>query len=300
MKAKLLFLHALSPLHAGTGQGVGVIDLPIAREKGTDIPIVPGSSVKGVLRTACEDENIRKKVFGPETGNASEHAGSVQFTDQRLLCLPVRSLAGVFAWVTSPFLLQRFKRDTEIAGGGAPQGIPGVSNEEDCLVSNDETVLTLPVAGVDRIVLEDVLFVPQTSEAIHTWAQWLGKYLFKHDEGWQQAFIRRFCVVHDDVLSYLLDVGMEVTARIRIDDEKKTVARGALWYEESLPAESIMAGLMVIDPIKATEGEVMRTIKEIVAQPLQVGGNATVGRGLCRIVIIEEGHDANVTTEICG
>ena len=36
MDAKLLFVHALSPLHAGTGQGVGVVDLPIAREKATN------------------------------------------------------------------------------------------------------------------------------------------------------------------------------------------------------------------------------------------------------------------------
>lgn len=170
MKAKLLFLHALSPLHAGTGQGVGVIDLPIAREKGTDIPIVPGSSIKGVLRAACEDENTRKRVFGPETSNASEYAGSAQFTDQRLLCLPVRSLAGVFAWVTSPFLLQRFKRDAEAAGTGTLQGVPEVSSEEDCLVP-DESVLKLPVDGVDHIVLEDVLCNPQINEAAKGWAQ---------------------------------------------------------------------------------------------------------------------------------
>ncbi len=283
MKAKLLFLHALSPLHAGTGQGVGVIDLPIAREKGTNIPIVPGSGVKGVLRTACEDKDKRIRVFGPETDNASDHAGSAQFTDQRLLCLPVRSLAGVFAWVISPLLLRRFKRDAEAAGSGTLPGIPEVNNEEDCLVSS-ETVLTLFVDGADRIVLEDVLCTPQTNAVAKGWAQWLSENLFKQEE-WQQMFIRRFCVVHDDVLSYLLDVGTEVTARIRIDDEKKTVARGALWYEESLPAESIMAGLVVIDPIKATEDEVVQVIEGIVKQPLQVGGNATVGRGLCRMVM---------------
>ncbi len=50
MQARLLFTHALSPLHAGTGQGVGVIDLPIAREKATGLPFLPGSSVKGTLR----------------------------------------------------------------------------------------------------------------------------------------------------------------------------------------------------------------------------------------------------------
>ena len=31
MNVHRYFLHALSPLHAGTGQGTGVIDLPIAR-----------------------------------------------------------------------------------------------------------------------------------------------------------------------------------------------------------------------------------------------------------------------------
>jgi CRISPR-associated protein Cmr4 len=263
---------------------VAVIDLPIAREKGTDIPIVPGSSVKGVLRTACEDEDIRKKVFGPETGNASEHAGSAQFTDQRLVCLPVRSLAGVFAWVTSPFMLQRLKRDAETAEIDVSHEIPEVSNEEDCFVLS-ETILKLPVDGADRIVLEDVICTPQTNEAAKSWAQWLGKHLFEHKE-WQKTFAQRFCIVHDDVLGYLLDVGTEVTARICINDEKKTVAHGALWYEESLPAESVLAGLMVIDPVEATEYEVTQTIKEIMAQPLQVGGNTTVGRGLCRMVMV--------------
>ncbi|NTV66007.1 MAG: type III-B CRISPR module RAMP protein Cmr4, partial [Oscillochloris sp.] len=37
MTTHMLFTHALSPLHPGTGQGVGVIDLPIAREKATGL-----------------------------------------------------------------------------------------------------------------------------------------------------------------------------------------------------------------------------------------------------------------------
>ncbi|HEY7420145.1 MAG TPA: RAMP superfamily CRISPR-associated protein, partial [Ktedonobacteraceae bacterium] len=57
MNAQLTFIHALSPLHAGTGQGAGVIDLPVAREKATNIPFLPGSSLKGALRTRCFTEN---------------------------------------------------------------------------------------------------------------------------------------------------------------------------------------------------------------------------------------------------
>src|SRR5690606_14440646 len=105
MKARLAFVHALSPLHAGTGQGVGVIDLPIAREKATGIPYLPGSSFKGVLRDACSDRSTREEVFGPDTASPQSHASSVAFCDLRLLLLPVRSVAGTFAWVTSPYIL---------------------------------------------------------------------------------------------------------------------------------------------------------------------------------------------------
>lgn len=111
METKLLFVHALSPLHAGTGQGVDVIDLPIAREKATGIPFLPGTTLKGVFRDGCENDDIRKRVFGPDTsGDPSEHAGSVTFTDARLLLMPIRSLRGVFAWATSPLLLRRRPR----------------------------------------------------------------------------------------------------------------------------------------------------------------------------------------------
>jgi CRISPR-associated protein Cmr4 len=47
---QLLFIHALSPLHAGTGQSIGAIDLAIARDRATQFPYLPGSSLKGSLR----------------------------------------------------------------------------------------------------------------------------------------------------------------------------------------------------------------------------------------------------------
>src|SRR5260370_29440413 len=116
MNAQLTFVHALSPLHAGTGQGVGVIDLPIAREKATGLPFLPGSSLKGPLRASLADKDLRNAIFGPETTEINpedNYASSVQFSDQRLLLLPVRSLAGTFAWVTSLFVLRRLLRDIE-------------------------------------------------------------------------------------------------------------------------------------------------------------------------------------------
>ena len=94
----LIYIHALSPLHVGIGHSPSAIDLPIARDKATGFPIIPGSGLKGALRAAAgaaKREVIR--VFGPETTNASEHAGGVHFGDAQLVALPVRSIAGTFA-----------------------------------------------------------------------------------------------------------------------------------------------------------------------------------------------------------
>ncbi len=284
METKLLFLHALSPLHAGTGQGVGVIDLPIAREKATGIPIVPGSSIKGVLRANYDGKN-KTAVFGPETTNASEHAGSVQFSDLRLLFLPVRSLSGTFAWVTSPFLLRRFQRDARMTQSGlALEEIPAPHTEETCFVSEHDSALVFD--NGQRVVLEDLDFSPQPSTHLTSWAQILAPQIFGGDPQWATLFQQRVCIVHDNVLSYLLETATEVVARIQLEPEKKTVKTGALWYEEALPAESILEGIVVAQPPAKTginAQQAINAVKTLENQLLQVGGSATVGRGLCRI-----------------
>jgi CRISPR-associated protein Cmr4 len=114
MKSRPFLLHALSPLHAGTGHAADVIDLPTARYKATGIPFVPGSSIKGVLRDARRtvDRDKTEAVFGPSDDPAA-HAGALVVGDARLLALPVRSFRGTFAWTTSPLLLTLAKRDLE-------------------------------------------------------------------------------------------------------------------------------------------------------------------------------------------
>jgi CRISPR-associated protein Cmr4 len=102
---------------------------------------------------------------------------------------------------------------------------------------------------------------------------------------------QRLCIVHDDVLNFLLMTATEVTARVSLNDNSKTVAPGALWYEESLPAETVLAGLVSISEIRAAgrkemdSAAVLESIVRITSTALQFGGKATVGRGLCRVHI---------------
>jgi CRISPR-associated protein Cmr4 len=278
---RLLFIHALSPLHAGTGQGVGSIDLPIAREKGTGIPYLPGSSLKGVLRdlsAAQLDPERRLALFGPETTKASEHAGALSIGDALLLCFPVRSLAGVFAYATSPYLLERFAREAELVGFSLPPK-PRAPQEPTTAYLAPQSKL----AYDGKLYLEDLDFKAQEEPSLASWEERLSRWI---------PIQGRLCLLHDDIMTFLLETATEVTARIRLDDESKTVAQGALWYEESLPAESFLYRLIYLGPSWRTGVSLSGDDLKHLSGAVQLGGKASVGRGLCRLSLEEASRDA--------
>lgn len=285
MISRPFLLHALSPLHAGTGHAADVIDLPTARMKATGIPFVPGSSIKGVLRDARRDGDHEKTeaVFGPSDDPAA-HAGALVVGDARLLALPVRSFRGTFAWTTSPLLLTLAKRDLDepklpipsIAGRGARVA------QGSCCVHTD------------RLYLEDVDLPAAPSSEATAWAQRLAPLASPGDD----IFTKRFVVVDDDTMAFLWETATQVDARVRLDERTRTVAPGALWLEESLPAESLLIGILAAD--RSRRRHVDMTPDEVLGFALggeevhQLGGKATTGRGRCRIVPIwqkEGGHD---------
>ena len=80
--------------------------------------------------------------------------------------------------------------------------------------------------------------------------------MFPGDPAWQGEFKKRFAVLPDVVFDYLTETATEVVTRVRIDDDTKTVAEGQLWTEESLPAESILAGLVSCDRVYNGKGAI--------------------------------------------
>lgn len=286
MNTRLLCLHARSPIHCGTGQAIGGIDLPIAREKPTNVPLVPGSSLKGVLRALVPDDvkdPLHRAVFGPPTAEAHEHAGGVQFGDVRLVFLPVRSVRGTFAWATSPYLLRRFQQDLAEAAAKAPRAPVDVA-EGSALVTKGTRLV-----ADKRVVFEDFDFEARDSAELTQFAEAVAALFFDHADD-RAHFAGRACLVHDDVMAVLLQTATEITARIRLDPDKKTVERGALWTEEALPVETLLAGLVVATPTGRGPGaaDLLKHVKTLIDRQrgaMQVGGNATVGRGLCRVRI---------------
>lgn len=286
MKTRPFLVHALSPLHAGTGQAADVIELPTARMKATGIPFLPGSSIKGVLRDertreakAGGDTNDQEKVlavFGPDSSQAEDHAGALVVSDARLLALPVRSFRGTFAWTTSPLLLMLTRRDL-----GVKLPVPALDGRR-ALVSAESACL-----HNDRIYLEDLDLPAEGSPALSEWTRWLAP-LASPEEN--TIFTKRFVVVDDETMTFLWETATQVDARVRLSEQTRTVARGALWLEESLPPETLLVGVMAADQsrrkgVSMTPEDVLDFAlgKEAV---IQLGGKATTGRGRCRVVPI--------------
>jgi CRISPR-associated protein Cmr4 len=285
---KLLFIHTLSPLHAGTGHAVGAVDLPIAREKSTGFPYLPGSSIKGVLRSAATESAAVpvREIFGPDRNTAHEHAGALLIGDAGLLLMPVRSLVGTFAWVTSPWLLRRFARDAREAGVTLPATLPEPSSAEQALVTD-----TSGLVSGERVVFEDLDFIRQRDPSVEAVARALGALLFPDSPAlpdaaqWRALVAKRICILHDDAMVHFSEQSTEVFTRIALDPELKTVAKGALWTEEALPSETILVSLVGAQRVRGmAPREVLASVAPVVEHPLQFGGEATVGRGRCRLI----------------
>lgn len=283
MQPRLFYLHALSPLHCGTGQPGGVVDLPIARARASQLPIVPSSSLRGVLRQRVTDTDAEaaKTLFGPRSiGNDQDaFAGALTIGDAHLLLLPVRCLAGVVSYVTSPFILKTYARDLALAGES------GIEFSEELAPGTAEVVDDTASLVDQTLVLEDLDLKASKNPALSALAKRVARAVHPTDPAAQGDLARRVALVPDEIMSFLAETATEIRARIAVDAETGTVRQGALWYEENLPAESVLWGISALsDPRGRGNASLSEKLDRAVSGALlQVGGSAGVGRGLIRL-----------------
>jgi CRISPR-associated protein Cmr4 len=234
------------------------------RNKTTKHPVVPGSTIKGVLRDHYRENEQVNAAFGSD-GDTTAKAGALVFTDAKLFCMPIRSLYGVFAWVTCPTILNTLERDTDLRFESPEPNAATVASTANTILASNE-----------KIYLEDLDLTVEKS--VNELAIQLSKQIFP-DETWQQIFQQRFAVVSDDVFTFLSETGTQVNARTSINPETGTVKGTALWYEEALPCESILTGLAISNK-KEMRDQFTEDKTEL---RLQMGGNSTTGCGQVRL-----------------
>lgn len=316
------FIIAETPVHAGSGSELGLVDLPIQRERHTYFPKIEASGLKGCIKEAFESSNreielngskIRPKdeikyrvngveqktdyvslVFGPES--EISHASAVSFTDARILLFPVKSLKGIFAWITCPMVLERFKKDIALTG----KSLNDFGNFN-ALQNTMPSQTNLSINS--KVILEEFTFEVRENETTSKLAEWLAEVVFPDDEVydyWRSKLKSDLIILSDDDFRQFVKTSTEIITRTRIDSTTGTVESGALWTEEYLPQDTILYSLVMFTELRVEDeqkgvlksnnpwGEA-RLVSEFfikgLPEVIQIGGNQTIGKGFIRLKI---------------
>jgi CRISPR-associated protein Cmr4 len=336
--AKPLFLYCQTPTHVGSGSDLGIVDLPIQRERHTNFPKFESSSLKGALRQRFEavypvsDKKERIKIhltFGYDDAGEDksitdefknrdaskfepQYAGALGFTDARLLFFPVKSMRGVFALVTCPYVLDKFAQELELTTADNTKvknlkdalaklqvnNLSPTADEGFCYTNSSELLLTSKNAK--NIVLEEYAFtVKEDYEELSVLMAVLSSLRMPN-------LGKKLVILHNDDFADFVTLHTEVITRNKIDNKTGTVDKkiGGLFSEEFLPAESVLYALVMASPIFQTkksdfsdndskkEAEnVMKFFTDTISGQdkakgiFQIGGNATLGKGITKLQI---------------
>lgn len=234
----LVYYRTITPVHVGCGQAVGVVDLPLIRERATGYPYFPGSGIRGSMRDQFElnDRELAKTLFGPESEEEpSEYAGCISILDARLLFFPVRSDRNVFHWISCPLVLQRYNRDREAFGVGNPLTLDGLKSvEEDKFIGPYEPGRQL---HLEEFCFEAAEGNDDTKKNLGTIVDNVGTAINESDLG------NRLLLVSNKAFAYFVNHATMLTQHNKLTSAK-TVAQGALFSIESLPPETILYGII--------------------------------------------------------
>ncbi|MHA1682890.1 MAG: type III-B CRISPR module RAMP protein Cmr4 [Promethearchaeota archaeon] len=301
----------ITPLHAGTGRGLGYIDLPVKRERVTGWPYIAGSTMKGIIKANLVKSHGSTDwfvaAFGSETATGEMgSAGSMNFTNARILCIPVRSVAGTFSYATCPLILQTLLRDLHSFNIASARSLPDPFNfsPAECeSIALDSSVNALMLEKSKKIVLEDIDFkvldrLDDSQSRVEPWATWIADLVFPdNDDDEKEFFKKRFVIIPDDQFDFFCQNALQVDAHIRIDMETMIVKDGALWYEECLPPETILINFSWCGDVHGEKvhgihdpDELLDNIAAVGKKfPIFMGGKSTAGKGLVRLLTSKGG-----------
>jgi CRISPR-associated protein Cmr4 len=278
--------YAVSPIYAGSGASFAAVDLPIQRERHTHWPHVQASGVKGAMRAHYRDFAEKKSLinflFGYDKADKDHHVeyfkndeqkqkvddnfpGAVSFSDAKLLAFPIRSNIAPFVWVTCPAVLNRLNRDLSFVSLPEMGNPPPVTGENAFCLSGG-------ISG--DVILEDMVVNVQAGDIPNPLPKELPE-------------LNKLLLVSDEVFKYAVDSCTEIQTHIKIDSKTGTADGTALWYQELLPADSVLYSVVyysraVFD--NSLQSETIRGhVEDVINNFIQIGGDETLGRGICKI-----------------
>jgi CRISPR-associated protein Cmr4 len=241
-------LLTLDPVHPGAGgYRLGRVDNSIAREPGTRLPKIPGSSLHGAARsyaaylygTPAAAGQSHEKVKDPETNPVlytfgqiigdKMYSGVVNIFDAQLLLFPVHSMRGP-VWVSTRQRLEEADFPVE----NVPQ-------------SWDEDKILTSLPDCQRLNLGWLLLDAAGQVEVEPPDVWQG-------EAWD-AIKNCLVLVPDALFGHIVNSNLEVRTSVAINPETGAAEDKALFTYEAIPRAAFLTVEVVLDDYNAGKND---------------------------------------------
>ncbi|MFQ5857415.1 MAG: RAMP superfamily CRISPR-associated protein [Anaerolineae bacterium] len=223
-------LMTLDPVHIGTGgYRLGRADLSIAREPGTNLPKIPGTSLAGAARSyaamryekpGCAGQGGRDRphcgnarcpicyTFGNTRGIEGGNAGTVSLADAQLLLFSVHSMAGP-VWVST---------EAQLRQAGFTVSAPDLGRGE----------FAATLVGWAKPLNLSWLLLDHKAGTVDV------RLNGQAVQGWEDL-ASRLILVEEGLFSQIVNSNLEVRTSVSIDPLTGAAKEGALFTYEALP-----------------------------------------------------------------
>jgi len=285
---RVVGVEATTNIHVGSGSGL-VADVGVQRDE-FGFPCILSSSLKGSLKTALfyafasifaggggsgvsDPMKLARYavslLLGSEPDEGETFESSIAVLDAYLLAMPVRSLKGVYTYITSSTLLARFKERLEILRDFTNQKQTGSS------VNIDNAIEALDkVINVSKNIIDEALCIGDCNkvtidtqgsvEALKGRAVIAEEFIVKVSNVKEKDVLKQDCalsdlenllkmliaddmpvlILSDDMAREVIDRGLIRVVRVKLGKESKTVSEGP-WTEEYVPRKTVFHTLFL-------------------------------------------------------
>jgi CRISPR-associated protein Cmr4 len=278
-------IETLAPLHVGAtaGEESGNLNL-IFRDQFTQTGIIPGSSIRGRLRSEMRlTENGEADAnywYGNEAGAAevnnavnnevNNNESIVKFEYASIIWIPVFCPGQPIVWVSCPRLLQRYQR---IAGGSVQVQVEGKTkflkdvNIPDAYTGSTN-IRAKQLPGGKKTIFFNLGFLEiNKTKDLSPWFP---------DQKQQPSVI-----VDDSDIGMIHDMALYRQSRVRLKPDQKVVDGGGFFNTEALPEGTILVFPVAIRDDKS--GKKWQPFKNGDTADIYLGGLESIGLGHCEL-----------------
>lgn len=254
------FIQAVTNMHVGSGDAnYGVVDKLVQRDPVTGHPTIHPSSLKGALREhyeSCWGKGDRRieTIFGKEAKGSNEsETGAYKFLGADLVALPVRCNFEQFVMGLNGELAKAVNAKAKLLT--SKEIFKGIDPDNKLFYNAGQPGYS--VFAEDTELNAKVDYTNPLNESV---SSGLSSLASKYATFSSEAFAN-------------ISKNLPVIARNSIEDGRSD----NLWYEEVVPHQTVF-----ITFIYTTKDYVDEFEKILSEDIIQIGGNASIGYGLCK------------------